>query len=396
MNVAPLAKVVDLIADNVAGLDPLLFVDGKPAPNPDPVFRFLASPGFNRTRRRLIKELVIQELVTGTAYMAVYGQTQSDPASIDVFKSFFVSPMFSGDMWPGSYMYAEGNRSERFYRIGSRDYRWIGESGLSEICPIYGMDGNYRGVGLPRLSAVKLDVELRLKGAEHNAATMHNGAKLSGVLNSKTGLTPDQHASLMEQVRSTLTGVGNAGRVLITGGGEMQFTPLSLTPKDMDWANLQRSVEDSIATRFNVPATLFNNEAQTDNNYETAWHMFYDNAVLPVFDVVWSGIGRMFSDRFGREISFKHNTITNNILFRQASARAIDLYKSGLTSMNEARTTIGYEPVYGGDVVVNPANGQIAQDYFTDDELPIRALPSPSEVRSDGRDSNRNDEPSSH
>lgn len=370
-NVAPLAKVVDLIAANVAGIKPLIKIDGELAPNPLPFMRFMRRPGSNRTMRRLIHEMTVQELVTGNCYLTAIGPADKEPAALDVYKSFYVSPVIMGDMWPQSYIYAEGSRSNHFERFGGRDFRWIDEKGFVpvEVVPIYTMDGNRRGVGLPRLSAIKLDVELRLKGTEHNTSVMDNGARPSGALNLKSGITYEQGKDIQEKIQAELGGSQNAGKVLVFGGGEAQWLPLSMNPKDMDWVNLIKQVEASIVTRYNVPDTIYNSESQTQNNYEVSWHMFYDQAVLPQFEVIWGGIAQLLSNRLGMDITIEPDTLSHNILARQAATRAADMYQKGLTTRNEARAMIGEEPVQGADLFMGemPMMPGGEDDAFGDD-----------------------------
>ena len=386
-NVATLAKVVDLIADQVASLDPLFLVNEQPANDNGALLAFFDRPGFNRDRRRYIKELTVQLLVTGTGFAGIYGNVQYTPSALDVFKSFYVTPIQGLDMWPAEYWFAEGTLSNRFYRQPGRDFRWINEQGLAEIVPIMDMDGNRRGVGLSRLSAVQLDVNLRLAGTEHNMNLMKNGATPSGIMTFKDRLSPDQKADVASMFRAMMTGPANAGKTAIFAGGESDYHQLGQTAKDMDWTNLQKAVEDAITTRYNVPITLFNTGAQTDNNYQTGWHQFYDNAVLPTFNIVWGGLSRALSDRIGVEVKVRHDTLKNNTLARQAAARALELRQGGLITTNEARTLVGYEPVLGGDALLAPAGEvPIGEDYFTSadaDGLPLRNPPEPAKIGKD-------------
>jgi HK97 family phage portal protein len=380
-NVATLAKVIDLLADQVAGLEPLFTIDKQPVNDNGSLAKFMNNPGFNRDRRRLIKELAVQMLTSGTAYLTVYGNARYSPVSLDVLKSFHVTPVQGPDMWPDQYIYAEGSRSNLFNRVDGRDYRWVNGNEMSEIIPIYDIDGNRRGIGLSRLSAVKRDVELRLAGTNHNKAMLDNGARPSGALVFKQRLNEVQTKDVGAQIKHTIVGAGNAGRVMMFSGGEAEFIAMSQTAKDMDWANLVQLVDDAIVARYNVPTTLFNVSAQTDNNYETAWHQFYDNAVLPTFNIVWGGIARMFSDRLQVPLEIRHDTLTNNTLARQATARAKELRVVGLITTNEARSLVGYEPVIGGDALMSPGGEvPLGEDYFTDADAegrPLRSQPDP-------------------
>ncbi len=368
INVAPFAKVVDMIADAVASLVMVVEENGETVDH-HPVFNFMRQPGFNRNRRRFMKELTVQYLVTGTGYMHMIGPPTSPPHAIDLLKTKNVQPSPGWDMWPDSYLYSEGTRSIRFQRDMSnpRDWSWIDTgTGLGEIVPVYDMDGSTRGVGLPRLNAIRHDVEMRLKGVLHNSSVLDKGARLSGVLNLKEGATEEQERAVQQMFEATASGVGNAGKVLVTSGGGAEFTALSQNMKDMDFAKLIGIVEDSIAARYNVPVTLFRTDAQTNNNYETSWNVLYDQAVLPTFDILGSALSAVFARRMRTYIEIKHDTLTSPILARQAVARAIDLHRESLVSRNEARQMVGFEPVLGGDLIYG-SMGQVPQgeDLFT-------------------------------
>lgn len=367
-NISPLAKVVDLIADEVSRLKPLIRVGGQPVDN-HPILADLTRPGFNRTRARFIKEIVVQLLVTGQGNLHVIGLPGFMPRAFDVLKSHFVTSVQAPDMWPGRYIYSEGTRHIDFDRDANpRDFRWIDGQGFSELVPVYDMDGDRRGIGLSRLNAIKADVEVRLKGLQHNASLLDNGARIGGILNYKDGLNEDQAASVRSQIQSLLSGASNAGKIMVTSGSESDFNALTQSAKDMDFNNLIRIVEDAIVARYNVPITLFRPEAQTNNNYETAWYIFYEMAVLPTFELIYSGIAQVYNNRLRPEeqVEIVHDALTNGVLAKQAASRARELFGAHLLSRNEARATIGYEPVLGGDTIYGPM-GEVPQgeDFFT-------------------------------
>jgi HK97 family phage portal protein len=369
-NVSTFAKVANLIADEVANMQPAVRVNGA-AVEDHPLLSFLMRPGFNRTRERLVKELAIQYLVTGTAYPVIFGNVAiKGPGSIiaiDVMKAQYVNPVQGLDMWPSEYWYAEGTRAQTFTRAGNpRDFRWIDGNGLSEIVPFYDMDGDRRGVGLSKLNAVKYDVELRIKGIQHNAALLDNGARLSGVLSFKGDLTEDQKNDLHSQFKQGAQGAANAGKVLLTSAGESDFTALSQNMRDMDFTKLVEIVEDAIVAAYSVPVTLFRTSAQTNNNYEVAWRMFYNLAVKPCFKVIYAGLGQIFSERLGEDIEIVPDELSNPILAAQALERSTKLSDHHLISRNEARDIIGMEPVLGGDTIYGSISDVAqAEDYFT-------------------------------
>jgi len=373
LNSSTYSKIVNLIADEVARLQPQVKINGEMASDTQ-IDQLLKRPGRGRDRKGFIKDLAVQQLVTGTAYPVIYGnpsaaQPLQNIIMMEVAKSQYVKPTAStSDMWPDNYWYSEGTRALTFYRDPSnpRDFQWRDPSGLVQLFPIYEMDGSYRGVGLSRLNAIKHDVELRLKGIQHNASVLDNGARPSGIAAYKSELTPEQKQDVRAQFQALAAGSQNAGKVLVTDGGELDFTQLSQSMKDMDFAKLIEVVEDAIASAYNVPVTLFRTSAQTNNNYATAWETFYYLAVLPVFETIYGGLGRLFSERFGADIELTHDALTNPVLAKAASDRALRLYGGHLVSRNEAREIIGFEPVLGGDTIYGSV-GDVpqAEDYFT-------------------------------
>lgn len=367
MNVSALSKVVNLVADETARLVPLVRVDGKPVSD-HPITKFMARPGFQRNRQKLIKQLAVQYLVTGNAYPHIIGEPSRPPLAIDVLKSALVNHTPGHDMWPDQFYYSEGTRSIRFHRdpAQARDFRWIDESGLGEVVPIYDVDGYRRGVGISRLNSIRHDVDMRLKGIVHNSSVLDKGARMSGVLSVKDGLSEDQREELKQQIRTSIGGASNAGGILVTGGGEMEFTQMSMNAKDMDFANLIRIVEDAIATCFNVPVTLYRTDAQTSNNYEVAWRQLYFTSVLPVFETVWGGLGAMFSERLQEDVEIVHDALTNPILAMHSTTRATQLFGAHMISRNEARDMVGFEPALGGDTIYGPMGEvPVGEDFFT-------------------------------
>lgn len=351
-HVASLAKVVDLIADQVAQIKPLVEVNGE-AVDTHEALRILARPGYNRSRRALIKELAIQMLVTGTACPVVLGNTRSKPSAIDIIHTRHVISQEGSDGWPDVYSANEPRRSFTFVRQGNDRPRYI-SGPLAEMVPIYDVSGDTKGLGLSRLSAVATDVDMKLKGLLHNKNLLERGARLSGVYNIEASLNEDQSSAMEAQFREKVAGYRNAGGILLTSGGKGSFVPLSLTPRDLDWGMLIKATDDAIADRYGVPQAIFSIEAQTYDNLSTAWLAFYDIAVIPAWTIIYEPLARMLSDRLGEEVVFTYDPKDIRVLADQALRKTAALKAAGLISINEGRKFVGMEPIDGGDDILAP------------------------------------------
>ena len=321
----------------------------------------------------------------GTCYPNIIGNLKAPPIALDVLRAQHLAITEGPDGWPGIYHLNESFRSAMFTRDpeSPRDPRWI-DGRYSQILPIFDMEGDQRGVGLSRLQSVQEDVNLKLTGLQHNRAMLANGATLSGIAHIKGNLTPDQAADARQEIQGRMTGAHNAGKVMVTTGGDgIDFKQMMQSNKDMDWANLIKLVDDSIIARYSVPTTLFNNSAQTYDNYKEAWRALYENAVLPTFEIIYGGMARTFSERYGEKIEIGHDKLTNNVLADAAVERASKLLGDRMITVNEAREIVGYEPLAGGDNIYD-LPGMIPQyeDVWTgegliDDPSKPAALPKP-------------------
>lgn len=361
-SVGVFAKTVDLIADNVANLKPLVKEAGE-VYDAHPALDLLNSPGYSRTRRRFIKELAIQYLVTGTAYPHLIGNVRAIPNVLDVFHSKDMSYIEDIDGFPRSFHVSEPRRTFLFERQQGRDLVYL-HGNLSQIVPIYDNQGDTKGIGLSRMQAIRDEIELKLTGTVHNRSMLDQGARPSGMLSFKNRLSDDQIARVQQDLRAS-SGPNGAGKVLVSDGGDIDFKPFIMTMRDMDWANLIKLVDQTITDRYSVPITLFTADAQTYNNYSQAWRALYDQAVLPCFNVIYAGLAQAFSMRFGMEIEFAHDAMSNEILAGQAADRAIKLKGADLITVNEGREMIGMEPVAGGDEIYGPPGMETQyQDLF--------------------------------
>jgi HK97 family phage portal protein len=364
-SVGVLAKTIDLIADNVANLKPIVSIDGEIYEEHE-ILELLDRPGYSRTRRGLIKELAIQYLVTGTACPHMIGNTNYLPAVIDIFKTADLSIIEDNDGFPRSLFVAEPRRTFLFERQQGRDLTYLSGS-FSQVVPIYDQQGDTRGMGLSRIQAIRDEIELKLTGTIHNRSMMDQGARPSGMLSFKGRLSDDQLARVQSDIVSS-SGPQGAGKVLVSDGGDIDFKPFMMTMRDMDWTNLIKVVDQSITDRFSVPITLFTADAQTYNNYTEAWRALYDQAVLPCFNVIYAGLAQAFSARLGVKVELIHDAMSNQILADQAADRSIKLLVAQIITVNEAREMIGMEPIAGGDEIFAPP-GLVPQyqDLFDSD-----------------------------
>src|SRR5262245_23016823 len=89
-----------------------------------------------------------------------------------------------------------------------------------------------------------------------NKALLDNAARPSGALVvSGSSLSEFQFARLKRELDESYQGHRNAGRPMLLEGG-VDWRPLSLSPKDMDFVEAKAAAAREIALAFGVPPLL--------------------------------------------------------------------------------------------------------------------------------------------
>ena len=367
---AVVAWTIDLIAVHVSSLGIKIKVNGEVVEGHE-VEALLQAPGYNRTRSQFIREIAQQLQATGTGYVVSYGNPKYEPQTFDVLhtRDRIIDSKYTGDGWPTAVRFSEEARQLRFTRGEGRDPRYFDKRDkFKELITFYEASSDCRGTGLSKLNGVRTEIEVRAMGMEHNRSLLGNGARPSAMVHFKGSLTKEQNETAREQVQNSLTGPNNTGKVGITSGGDgPEIKDLMVNNRDMDYAGLVKMVEESVFSRFGVPAALYSVDAQTHNNYAVAWHMLYDNAVLPLFDTIYTQFARHWSYRTGEQIEIVPDELSSMVLTEKAIERAVKLSEARLVTPNEARKEIGYEPFAGGDSVYDlPGMIPTYQDLYDD------------------------------
>jgi HK97 family phage portal protein len=113
-----------------------------------------------------------------------------------------------------------------------------------------------------------------------------NGARLSGLLNSPTTLTPDQRTLIRQMFESLHKGVENAHKVGVTEG-PLTFTPMTTPNNEAQFNETRKHVRTMIAGAWRVPPHKIGDlERATFSNIE-AQDRDYVNSSLNPYLVMW-------------------------------------------------------------------------------------------------------------
>jgi len=216
--------------------------------------------------------------------------------------------------------------------------------------------------GQSKLVAAARDIWTQIEGAKYNLSLLRQGGRTSLVFHFKQPMKMPEFLETKDAILGQVEGADNAGRVLVTKGGEVDIHEMGTTNRDMEHQAGQEMMRRVLFQRYKVPLVLESTDAATFNNYETALLALWDDAVIPLVGTIFGEIGDWLMPRFGLDpivwrLWFDEQKI--EVLRARKIRERTDRFKSGLETVNEIRKEIpGAEPAEGGDELLVPGTMQ--------------------------------------
>ena len=268
-------RAVRLVAEGIGGA-PLGPVDPKLA----------ALVSATSAGQSLLETLASQLLLHGNAYVQVIKDGSGAPVELFALRPERVSVIAGADGWPSGYAYKVG---ETALSIPVLDED--ASPNLIHIKYFHPADDHY---GASCLAAADEAVASHNAAAAWNRSLLENAARPSGALvydpGDGGGLSADQFDRLKHELAEAYAGHANAGRPMLLEGG-LKWQALSLSPSDMDFAELKAAAARDIALAFGVPPMLLGLPGDaTYANYREANRALWRLTLLPLVGKLLSAL----------------------------------------------------------------------------------------------------------
>ena len=208
------------------------------------------------------------------------------------------------DGWAEAYEYTVAGRTVRFDQAASHPVPPI-----LHLSGFHPLDDHY---GMSALEAAAVAVDVHNAAAKWNKALLDNSARPSGALvyeGAEGGVLSDgQFERLKRELEEQYPGTRNVGRPLLLEGG-LDWKPMSLSPKDMDFMELKHTAAREIALAFGVPPMLLGIPGDnTYSNYREANRAFWRQTVLPLAARLGSSLTQWLAPAFGEDLTLAIDT----------------------------------------------------------------------------------------
>jgi HK97 family phage portal protein len=238
------------------------------------ILKLLAAPNPRQATAEFMEALYLQLTLSGNAYIECVA-LDGRPRELYVLRSDRMRVVPGLDGWPEAYDYTVHGKTLRFL-AGE------GPSPILHLMLHHPTDDHY---GLSAMEAASTAIDIHNEASRWNKALLDNAARPSGALvyaNDGTNMSDEQYERLRRELEEGFQGATNAGRPLLLEGG-LDWKPLSLSPKDMDFIELKNAAAREIALAFGVPPLVLGIAGDnTHANYAEANKVFWRQCVAPL------------------------------------------------------------------------------------------------------------------
>ena len=273
----PVAQRAVRIAAEGVGSAPLKPVD-------EDVYKLVTATSAGQS---LLETLAAYLLLHGDGFVQIMRDGSGRPVELFALRPERVSVIAAPDGWPAAYNYKVGDQTLTI-PVEDED----GWPAIIHLKAFHPVDDHY-GAGC--LSAAEQAVAIHNAAASWNRALLENAARPSGALvydggADSAGLTPEQFERLRAELLQAFSGSGNAGRPMLLEGG-LKWQSMSMSPADMDFAELKAAAARDIALAFGVPPMLLGLPGDnTYANYREANRALWRLTLLPLAGKILSGL----------------------------------------------------------------------------------------------------------
>ena len=239
------------------------------------------------------------------------------------------------------------------YRIGMGEERDIKKEDLIFI-KYPNPTKPFRGMGTLQAAAKTVDIDNFSE--EFNRVFFANSAMPGSILQTANKLTKETKKYLTKAIDKMYKGTGKAHKAMILENG-LEWKPLQLTQKDMDFLNQQNFSRDKIMAIFRVPKTIVGlTEDVNRANAETAAYTFAKWTINPKMQRLIEQLNEFLLPQFeGTENMFLSydNPIPENV---ENKLKAYETgLRAGYLTINEVRQMENLEGIgKEGDIVYLP------------------------------------------
>ncbi len=338
-------RATRMVAEAAASI-PLLLYEGPQEIDEHPLLDLMRQPNREQTGTDFLESWYGYLLVAGNAYAEAVA-IDDEVRELHALRPDRMKVVPGRDGWPEAYLYTVAGEDVRFDADAVSGVRPI-----LHVRLFHPTDDHY---GMSPMEPAAAAIDIHNEAAKWNKALLDNAARPSGALvyAARDGhLTGEQYDRLKSELEDGFQGARHAGRPLLLEGG-LEWKPLSLSPKEMDFVEAKHAAAREIALAMGVPPMLLGIPGDnTYSNYQEANRSFWRQTVLPLVYRTSKAFSGWLAPAFGgAALSLKPDLDQIEALSTEREALWARVEKASFLTTDEKRAAVGYGPAETGEAV---------------------------------------------
>lgn len=341
-NVAAVFGCVSLIAKTCSSIDWYLMKGEDEIEDPNhPLLRLMARPNEYQSWGRFIESVVSFLLLSGNSYVLKVGGSSGPPRFLYTLRPDRVRVQPNPKNLIGGYIYDTGTTMK------------FSPEEILHLMEFHPTNDFY---GLSRLEVAAKTIDIANLSMEWNANILHGDMRTPGAVKVNGTLTADQRKKLQDDL-AKYQGAENVGKripIFEAGTGGMEWQPMAMTPKEMDWLNSDKTNTRKICSVFGVASELLgDSENKTYSNIKEARQALYMETVLPIMDVFKDDLNYWLAPLFGDGLVLDYDKDGIEALQEDRASKYSYLANTDWLTINEKREATGYDDIGPeGDIIL--------------------------------------------
>jgi HK97 family phage portal protein len=358
-------KCVKLIATSAATVPWMLTDKSGKEIERHPLLDLLNRPSPSIGGHALFEAFYAFMLLAGNTYLVRSPtQTKKAPKELWALRPDRVQVIPGPRGMPQAYRYSTGN--------SFIDFPVDPVTGQSDVLHVKEFHPLDDWLGLSRVEPSAYGVDRHNAASAHNKALLDNGARPSGALvykpikdSSGNEISPPSEviAAARDELREKFGGPSKAGQPFVFNGN-VEWTEMGISPKDMDFAAGKDDAARDICSAFGVPFILVVPGQSTYNNVREAKLELWEDTILPLLDRSVDALNAWLTPQFDPNLTLSIGIDEISALEprREAKRNSIGmLLDKGVIDSEEARDALQYGPRPEGALRLQRGDGPIIQ-----------------------------------
>ncbi|HBF32656.1 phage portal protein [Rhizobium sp.] len=314
-----------------------------------PLAKILRRPNWMQTWYEFALQMHVALLLRNNAYAVILRRPDG-------------SPQYLIPVNPDNVMVLEGSDGQVFYNVNRQGlFQLAALRGQpvsipsEDVLHLRGLSFNML-VGVSTIGIARDAIGLAMGFEQQASRFMQNGARPSGVLQTKGQLTKESAERLRDQWDTMRSGLQNVGRTAVLEDGT-EWKPMQMTSVDLEFIAQRKLQIEDIARFFTMPLWKIGvTDALGKTKIEDAQQDYVDSVIMPDIELWEQKLEMHFDlDEQGLQADFdERNLLRASETIRINNQRLKVM--SGLATPNECRKEEGMPAMPGGDELFFPVN----------------------------------------